>query len=91
MPLRASDVQRMKELTDSGTNNLRRIESFLLDKGYQDQEGIWDWINVIEQVLLEMPKLQAPIIHAAERAAEEYHQLREELEEEYTSGNYRPA
>lgn len=92
MPVRSSDIARMRELRTYGLRQLRRVETLLLDDGYHDRHPeLWDWISSIEQSLMEMDKLVGPVVNAAEKVAEEYHQLREELEEEYTSGNYKPV
>ena len=91
MPVRSSDILRMRELRTYGLRQVRSIETFLLDAGHQNEPGLWDWLSGIEQTILEMDKLVGPVVNAAEKVAEEYHQLREELEEEYTSGNYKPV
>lgn len=93
MPLTAGLLSAMREKQDRVFIHLRILSGLIEDHMPDEAWAIIgeSELDAVRNIVREMSTVVGPTVNAAERAAEEYHQLREELEEEYTSGRYKPA
>lgn len=83
MPPRLSGETPLREMRNRGFAALSQIDTELRIRGIDDP-GIIANIIALDSILRDLAHAAAPAIRAAERAAEEYHQLREDLEDQYT-------
>lgn len=82
MPISANDIRKMAVLSQAGRDAIARIERRLDVTDDVRLTPVFDDLRVLYDVLRKMGNVVGPVVNAAERMAEEYHQLKEELEDQ---------